>query len=454
MAMENDLGRDEIKRLVLHIAVPSMLAQFVSVLYSIVDRMYIGNIPEVGAVALAGAGVCGPIVTMTGSVASWVGIGGAPLMSMKMGQQNHKLAQKILANSFLLLAVASVLLMACIYPIREPMLRYFGASDVTLPYANSYFSIYLAGTFFALMATGMNQFIICQGFAKMGMYSVMLGAVLNIVLDPVFIFVFDMGVAGAAIATVLSQIASCTFVLCFLFGKTVPVRITFGGYERQLMQKILTIGLTPFLIIALDNVMIIAMNAVLQKYGGPAEGDMLITCATVVQSFMLVITMPLGGITGGTQTILAYNYGAGQTDRVKEAQRWIFLMGLVYTAVLFILARTASPLFVRLFSSDPALSAEAVRTIKIYTLAIIPLSIQYEIVDGFTGLGQVRISLPLSLFRKAIYFIPLFVLPVFFGARSAFYAEPISDLIAPVVSSVVYFIAMKRILKRPVIPYV
>lgn len=200
MTIENDLGRDDIKKLVWRIAIPSMMAQFVSVLYSIVDRMYIGNIPVAGTFALAGAGVCGPVVTMIGSVAFWVGIGGSPLMSMSLGQGNAKRAKQILANSFLLLAVASVLLMLLVYPFREPMLRFFGASDTTLPYADTYFSIYLSGTFFALMATGMNQFIISQGFAKIGMYSVMLGAVLNIVLDPVFIFLLNMGVAGAALA--------------------------------------------------------------------------------------------------------------------------------------------------------------------------------------------------------------------------------------------------------------
>lgn len=447
MAVENDLGRDDIKKLVWRIAIPSMLAQFVSVLYSIVDRMYIGNIPDVGSIALAGAGVCGPIVTMVGSVAFWVGVGGAPLMSMKMGQGNMKMAKKILANSFLLLAAAALLLIVLIYPIREPMLRYFGASDVTLPYADTYFSIYLAGTFFALMSTGMNQFIISQGFAKVGMYSVVIGAVLNILLDPVFIFLLHMGVAGAAAATVLSQAASCAFVLSFLFSRRAPIRITFGDYDKKLMGRILLLGFTPFIIIAMDNVMIITMNSILQTYGGPEEGDMLITCATIVQSFMLIITMPLGGITGGTQTILAYNYGAGRPDRVKSAQKYIFLLGAAYTLLLFILARAAGPLFVRLFTSEPVLTREAVRTIRIYTLAVVPLSVQYEIVDGFTGLGMVRLSLPLSFFRKAIYFLPLFILPYFFGARAAFYAEPISDLIAPIVSSVVYIIAVKKLLK-------
>ena len=448
MAAENDLGRDNIKKLVIRIAVPSMLAQFVSVLYSIVDRMYIGNIPVSGDMALAGAGVCGPVVTMIGSVAFLVGIGGAPLMSMKMGQGDNKAAERILANCFLMLALCSVLMVACIYPIQIPMLQYFGASDTTLPYANAYFTIYLTGTVFALMSTGMNQFIICQGFAKTGMYSVIIGAVLNIVLDPVFIFGFHMGVSGAATATVLSQTASCAFVLKTLFGKTVPVRITFGGYDWRLIRRILTIGFTPFIIIAMDNVMIITMNAILQKYGGAARGDLLITCATIAQSFMLVVTMPLGGITSGTQAVLAYNFGAGNTDRVKGAQKYIFILAAAYTTLLFILARTVGGLFVRLFTSDPTVAAEALRAIRIFTLAIIPLAFQYEIVDGFTGLGQVQVALPLSFFRKGLYFVSLFLLPAMFGAEAAFFAEPVSDIAGPVVSAIVYIVSMKGILAK------
>ena len=331
MALENDLGRDDIKKLVWRIAIPSMLAQFVSVLYSIVDRMYIGNIPDVGSVALAGAGVCGPVVTMVGSVAFWVGIGGSPLMSMKMGQGDMKTAKKILANSFLLLAVASVLLVALIYPFREPMLRYFGASDTTYPYANTYFSIYLTGTFFALMATGMNQFIISQGFAKTGMYSVVLGAALNIILDPIFIFGLHMGVSGAAVATVISQMASCAFVLRTLFGKNMPVRITFGSYSWRLIRRVLTIGFTPFIIIAMDNVMIITMNAILQKYGGAERGDLLITCATIAQSFMLVVTITSLVITIKSQFGLIAAGGADWGAYVKA------ILGLLLVVLAIIL---------------------------------------------------------------------------------------------------------------------
>lgn len=347
MRRENNLGKDNIRSLVFKIALPSMLAQFVSVFYSIVDRMYIGHIQEVGDMALAGVGVCGPIVTMVGSFAFLIGVGGAPLMSMRLGEGKHEDAKKIMANCFSMLCVLAVVLMAVMLAVREPMLMLFGASEATYDFANVYFTTYLTGTVFALLSTGMNQFIICLGYAKTGMISVMIGAVLNIVLDPVFIFALDMGVQGAAVATVLSQMVSCIFVLVFLFSSRSTVRITFGGYSLKIMGKVLSIGFTPFIIIAIDNVMIIAMNAILQKYGGPAQGDMLITCATIAQSFMLVVTMPLGGISGGTQTILAYNYGAGQTDRVMQAQKYIFMLCVGFTAIMFVFARVGGGLFVR-----------------------------------------------------------------------------------------------------------
>lgn len=446
VAGENDLGRDKISSLVWKIAIPSMLGQFVSVLYSIVDRMYIGNIPEVGDIALAGVGVCGPVVNLVGSAAFLIGVGGAPLVSIRMGEGNLKAAKQVLANCFFMLCVFSVVLVGGILPFREPMLRLFGASDATYPYAQSYFTAYLWGTFFALAAAGLNQFVICQGFAKAGMTSVILGAGLNIALDPVFIFVLGLGVQGAAIATVISQAASAAFVVVFLFGKRVMVPITFTGYDLRIMGRVLTVGFTPFLIVAIDNVMIIAMNAILQNAGGP-EGDMLVTCNTIVQSFMLVVTMPLGGISGGTQGILGYNYGARKVDRVRQAQKYIVGLCVGYTALMFLLARVAGPLFVRLFTQEPQLAQEAFDAIKICTLAIIPLGVQYELVDGFTGMGQVRLSLPLSFWRKLVYFVAIFLLPMGFGARAAFYAQPLSDVLGPLVTVIVYLLTMGKILR-------
>ena len=434
MARVNDLGKDSIPGLVLRIAIPSMLAQFVSVFYSIVDRIFVSSIPEVGELALAGVGVCGPIVTMVVSFAFLIGIGGTPLMGISLGERNKERAQQILGNCFMMLCVLSVVLTAVVYLLREPMLRLFGASEVTYKYAESYFCTYICGTIFALLSTGMNQFIICQGYAKTGMAAVMLGTVLNIILDPVMIFFFDLGVQGAALATVISQAASMIFVLCFLFGKRTNVKITFGNYNWNIMSRVLKLGFTPFAIIAVDNVMIIAMNALLQKHGGAAQGDMLVTCNTIVQSFMLVVTMPLGGISGGTQCILSYNYGACNCERVTKAHHFIRWLCAGYNTFMFAMVYLAGPLFISLFTKDPELAAEAFRAIKICTLAIIPLGVQYAIIDGLTGMGQVQLSLPLSFWRKAVYFVSIFLLPQFFGAGSVFFAEPISDILGPVVS--------------------
>lgn len=238
MAVENDLGKDRISRLVWRIAVPSMLAQFVSVFYSIVDRMYVGNIPDVGDIALAGVGVCGPVVTLLGSVAFLVGIGGSPMLSIQLGAGRKEQAEKILANSFLMLCILAVILTGIVLPFRKPMLLLFGASSATYPYAVKYFTIYLCGTVFALLASGLNQFIICQGFAVVGMKSVVLGALLNIALDPLFIFVFRMGVQGAALATVLSQAASAVYVLFFCsdaaFLCALPLAATIYGLWGKL----------------------------------------------------------------------------------------------------------------------------------------------------------------------------------------------------------------------------
>ena len=418
MKTVNHLGTDPIGKLVPRIAFPSMLAQFVSVLYSIVDRMYIGHIASVGDLALAGVGVCGPILTMIGAFSSLIGVGGAPLLGIRLGEKNEKEASRILANAFLMLVSLSLVLTAAALFLTRPMLMAFGASTVTYPYARAYFMIYVSGSVFALLSTGLNQFVI---FASEGMKSVLLGAVLNLLLDPVFIFVLHLGVRGAAIATVLSQIASCLYVLHILFGKTIPIRITFGGYSFAIMKRILTVGFTPFLII---------------------------TCATIVQSFMLIITIPLGGISGGTQSILAYNYGAGNSRRILEAQKTIIALCAGFTTLMFLVSNAAGTLFAQLFTSDPQIVSMVVRAIHISTLSVIPLGIQYEIVDGFTAMGCVRYSFALSFFRKFVYFTALFLLPRFFALENIFYVEPISDLIGPVVSMIVYWTSIQKILKQ------
>ena len=451
MKHTTDLGKDKVPLLVLKLAIPSMIAQFVTVLYSIIDRMFIGNIEEIGDIALAGVGVCGPIVTLLTSFGTLIGLGGSILMAMRMGAGQKKEAQSILAHSFAMLVAFSAVLTLVFLLSKKYLLNWFGASPLTFPYADTYMTIYTAGTFFALMAIGLNYFITCQGFPAVGMCTVLIGAITNIVLDPVFIFVFDMGVAGAAWATVIAQFASCSFAFCFLNGKKVPVGIT--RLKREMLSKnitcrILGLGLSPFLILATDSVIIIIMNTVLQHYGGPKEGDLLITCATIVQSYMMLITGPMLGISSGTQAILSYNYGAKATRRVRKAERCILLLCLCFTSLMFLLSRIVPQYFIGIFTRDPGLTDLCIWGIHIFTLMIVPLSFQYVFVDGFTALGRSKTALFLSLFRKGDYVLFTMILPIFYGARSAFYAQPLADGIAAVMSTVAFLLIFKKHLQK------
>lgn len=448
MKRTNDLGKDPVGRLVLRLAIPTMIAQFVNILYSIIDRMYIGNIPEIGDLALAGVGVCGPVVTLLGSFGTLIGLGGSILMAMRQGEGNEKRARQLISNSFLMLNGVSVVLTVLFLLSKEQLLMWFGASEATFVYADTYMTIYTAGTFFALMAIGLNYFITCQGFSTVGMATVLTGAIANILLDPLFIFVFDMGVAGAAVATVIAQMLSCAFAAGFLLSKNVPVGICFGNYSGRLMLKIVSVGLSPFLILATDSIIIIVTNAVLQKYGGAAKGDLLISAATIVQSYMMLITGPMLGISGGTQAILSYNYGAKQTARVKKAEGCILKLCLVFTTVMFLVTRVAAPYFVRIFTGKGELFALAVWGIGVYTLAIIPLSFQYVLVDGLTALGRTKTALTLSLFRKCGYVALTLVIPLFFTVEAVFYAEPIVDLVASAGSTITFLAVADRHLKK------
>lgn len=451
MKKTTDLGKDKVPLLVLKLAVPSMIAQFVNVLYSTVDRMFIGNIREIGDVALAGVGVCGPIVTLLTSFGTLIGLGGSILMAMRMGAGRKKQAENILAHSFLLLVIFSALLTLIFLLVKDYLLNWFGASPATFPYADSYMTIYTIGTFFALMAVGLNYFITCQGFPGVGMMTVIIGALTNIVLDPVFIFGFHMGVAGAAIATVIAQFVSCAFAFRFLTGKKIPIKITLlkrEYFSPVIVSQILTLGISPFLILATDSVILIVLNTVLQTYGGPKEGDLLITCATIVQSYMMLITGPMLGISSGTQAILSYNYGAKNIARVKSAEKYILLLCLCFTTIMFLVSRTIPEYFISIFTRDPAQIALCVWGIRVFTMMIIPLSFQYVFVDGFTALGRSKTALFLSVFRKGDYMLFTMVLPIFFGARSAFYAQPLADGIGAVMSSIAFLLIFKKHLEK------
>ena len=448
MRKSNDLGRDPVFPLVCRLAIPTMLAQLVSVLYSIVDRIYIGNIPEVGSLALAGVGVCGPIVTLLGSFATLVGLGGSPILAMRMGEGNRREAGKVLSNSFYMLLALSAVLTLLFLLLKGQLLWWFGASPATFGYADTYLTIYTAGTFFALMATGMNSFLIAQGYSGLGMATVMLGAVLNIVLDPVFIFGLGLGVAGAAIATVLSQLVSCLFVLCALLRKSMPVPLRRREVDRRIMGKVTAFGLSPFLIIATDSVLLIVLNAVLQRFGGPELGDTLVTCATIVQSYLLLITMPMGGLTLGTQPVISFNYGAGDAGRIKTALKSILALCLTFCALMMVFTHTLSPVFVRLFTQDPELIQRSVTYIKMFTAMIIPLAVQYPLVDETTALGHVRLALFCSLFRKSVFLAGLLLLPALVSPEATFLSEPIADAVAATMTTCLFLHFFPKILAQ------
>ena len=447
MKKTNDFGRDSIPLLVLKTSVPFMFAQFVNVLYSIVDRIYVGNIPVTGADALAGVGVCAPIVTLLSSFGTLFGVGGSVLFSVRLGAGDEKGARRILANSFTMMILTAVALTVIFLLTKDQLLNWFGASEVTFPYANTYMTIYTAGTVFALISMGMNFFITAQGFPMLGMTTTLIGAVINIVLDPVFIFLFDMDVAGAALATVIAQMSSCAFVLLTLRRKKMRVPLGVVKPEASVGKQIAKIGFSPFMISATDSIIIIALNAVLQFYGGPENGDALVTAATIVQSYMLLITSPMLGITSGSQPLISYNYGANRPDRIRKTFFWVFMLCFCFTATMFLISRIMPQYFVRIFTDNPEYGKLAVWGIRTFTLMIVPLSFQYVIVDGLTALGMTRIALTMSMIRKSLYFGLTCVLPLIFAAKNAFYAEPLADGTAAALSCVIFFFIYRKYLR-------
>ncbi len=438
----------------MQLALPSMLAQLVSVLYSIVDRIFIGNMSEIGEIALIGVGVVAPITTFISSFAYWVGYGGSPIFSMSLGEKNEENAKKILSNSFVMLLTLSTIIMAIFYPLGKPLLYLFGASETSFPYAYQYFLIYLGGTFFSILTLGLNQFVIAQGKSLLAMCVTLVGAILNVILDPIFIYVFNMGVSGAAWATLISQFVSFLFVL-FLLLKVTDIKLSFQKIDWKIVKKIIKLGFSPFVILATDSVIYIALNTCIKSFGGN-DADFYIEIATITQAFFSLFTGPLLGISTGTQPLLAYNYGAKKVELIKKAEKQLIVFALIFTSISFLLSFFIGSPFARLFislsSSTPNenVIVTSGKVISIYMYGIIPLSFQYICVDGLTGLGQANYSIWLSLFRKIVLLLPLTILlPLCSGnAFLIFYAEPIADTIASFTSLIVYLILMPKILRR------
>lgn len=445
MKRTNDLGKDKMLPLILRLAIPSMLAQLVNVLYSIVDRIFISKMSD-GDLALAGVGVCGPIVTLITSFSYLMGLGGAPLLAMKMGEGDRKSGERILFNCFVMLVAISALLTVGFMIFKRQLLFAFGASGESITYADEYMTIYAMGSVFALLSVGLNSFITAQGFSATAMLTVVIGAVTNVALDPLFIFVFGMGVRGAAVATVISQFLSALWAVLFLaLSKRAEVRLKLQKLSWRLMSRVIRLGFSPFIIIATDSVLTIVLNSVLQKTGG-ASGDIYVAAATIVVSYMQLILMPMGGLTMACQPVVSFNYGARNSQRVRAAVRDAIILMFCFTVTMAAVSQFLPQYFVRIFTENPEVTEVAVKGMRVYTAGIIVLSMQYVAVDMLVALGKIGAATFLSLFRKILTITLTAVLPLFLGSFAAFYGEPIMDAASGITATILFFIVLKRAL--------
>ena len=443
------LGKGNVAKLLFQLALPAIAAQIINLLYNLVDRMYIGHIPVVGAQALTGMGVCMPVIMCISAFAALVSMGAAPRASILMGRQDNDGAEKILGNAAFTLAVLSLVLTALFLLGGRSILMVFGASDNTIGYALSYMQIYVLGTFFVQMTLGMNAFISAQGYAKTSMYTVMLGAVLNILLDPVFIFGFKMGVRGAALATILSQAVSCIWVLHFLTSDRSFLRIRRKNlrFEPKVMVPCLTLGVAPFIMQFTEAVLAICFNSSLLRYGG----DVAVGAMTILTSVMQFSMLPLQGLTQGAQPIISYNYGARSIHRVKQAFRALLVSCLSYSTLIWAISMFLPKVFVLIFANDPTLIDFTVWAIHIYMAASLIFGAQIACQQTFIALGNAKSSMFLALLRKVILLIPLiYILPAFLENKvfAVFLAEPVADVIAVSVTCTMFFVSFRKLCRQ------
>lgn len=433
--MEQDktqnLATGRVGKLLFRLALPAIAAQLVNMLYNIVDRIYIGHIEGIGAAALTGVGVTMPVITLIMAFSSLVGMGGAPRASIRMGSGDSKGAEEILGSCFVLLMAIALVLTTAFLVFARPLLMLFGASRQTVPYALQYMNIYVSGTLFVQLSLGLNAFITAQGFAKTGMLTVVIGAVLNILLDPLFIFVFKLGVSGAAWATIISQAVSCAWVLAFLMGKKTRLRIRRENLRLRgrVLLPVLSLGVSPFIMQSTESLLSIVFNTSLLKYGG----DVAVGAMTILTSIMQILNLPMMGLAQGAQPIIGYNFGAGATGRVKEAFRRLFAGCVLYGGAFWVLVELFPQLFVRMFGSDPQLLEFTLWAARVYFGTAVVLGVQISCQQAFVAVGQARSSLFLAVLRKIILLIPLiYLLPCFFEDKvfAVFLAEPIADFLA------------------------
>lgn len=443
-----DMGNGSIPKLLAQLAVPAVIAQIINLLYNIVDRIYIGHIPKVGASALTGVGLFMPILLLINAFAMLAGSGGAPRAAIAMGQKDKVAAEKIMGNCFSLILRMAAVLTILFYIFAPALLRVFGASEVTLPYAVDYSRIYILGSIFVLTVMGMNPFITTQGFAKISMLTTVIGAFINIILDPIFIFVFHLGVKGAALATILSQAVGALWILRFLTGKNTILRLKKENLrlEKKIILPCLGLGVSVFVMMSTESLLSISFTSSLSRYGG----DLAVGAMTIITSVSQLILMPTQGICQGGQPLISYNYGAGNADRVRKAFFTQFAVCVIYTFVFWIILMLAPQLFAGIFTSDPALAEYTARAMRIYMVGIFSLGFQLSCQQSFMALGQAKVSLFLACLRKIILLIPLiFLLPLTFENKTfaVFLAEPVSDILAATVTTVTFFLLFPKILK-------
>lgn len=450
--MQNDknfLGTAPIGKLLLKLSIPTVIAQLINMLYNVVDRIYIGHIPGEGSLALTGVGVCMPIIMIVTAFAALISSGGAPRASICMGKQDNKSAEQILGNCFSLQIVVSIVLTVVLLIWNKDLLMAFGASKNTLGYATDYMRIYALGTLFVQLTLGMNAFITAQGFTTTSMVSVLIGAICNITLDPVFIFVFNMGVKGAALATVLSQAISTIWVVVFLSGKKTQLHLRkkYMGLKPKVFLPCVALGLATFIMQASESVVTVCFNSSLLHYGG----DIAVGAMTILTSVMQFAMLPLQGIAQGSQPIASYNYGAKNADRVKKTFRLLVITCLTYSTLLWATVQIIPKVFVSIFTSDAKLVAFTAPMLKIYLGGLFLFGIQIACQITFTSLGKAVNSIIVAVVRKFVLLLPLiYIMPhvVSNPTIGVYMAEPIADIIAVLFTSVLFTFQFKKALAQ------
>lgn len=443
------LGTAPIGKLLLSLALPTITAQLINMLYNIVDRIYIGHIPEAGALALTGVGVCMPLILIVSAFAALVGSGGAPRASILMGKQEHDQAEQILGNCFALLFLISIVLTVILLAWNRPILLAFGASENTIGYATDYMNIYAIGTIFVQMTLGMNMFITTQGYAKTGMLSVLIGAVINIILDPIFIFAMGMGVKGGALATVISQAVSCVWVISFLCGKKTQLRLKGSNMKlkKSVILPCIALGAATFVMQASESIISVCFNSSLLKYGG----DVAVGAMTILTSVMQFAMLPLQGVAQGAQPITSYNFGAKNSARVKKSFQLLLITSLTYSVILWICVQAFPQIFAGMFTNDASLLAFSAKALRIYCGALFMMGIQIACQMTFVSTGNAVCSIIVAIMRKFVLLIPLiYILPHFLAdkTRAVYTAEPIADILAVTFTIILFTVQFKKALKN------